>query len=167
MQTLWVNYFLVYTLGTNNFSYTLWFLLYFIFIFLLTRDRGVVYSCGSKLGAETVLRFLRKAPSFSRKCYYKLYYYKWCVSPQDSSVSLYKVTACSFSIQWRAPLGEQMVTTCSKIWKINRTVKGNLKLTSMTLIKVIWKNSNWLWAELLPQELEGPRKLLWVLQLNV
>lgn len=67
--------------------------------FLLTRNKGVACSYESKLGAEIVLLFLREAPSFCRKCYCKLYYYKWCVSSQNIPVSMYEATKCSFSIQ--------------------------------------------------------------------
>ena len=80
-----------------------------LFSFLLTRNKGVACSFKSKWGAEIVLLCLRGAPSFCRKCYCKLYSYKWCVSSQDIPVSVYEVTKCSFSIQWREPMGKQVV----------------------------------------------------------
>lgn len=78
-------------------------------ISLLTRNKGVACSFETKWGAEIVLLFLRKAPSFCRKCYCKLYCYKWCVSSQDIPFSMTEVSKCSFSIQWKEPLEKQAV----------------------------------------------------------
>lgn len=80
-----------------------------LFSSLLTRNKGVVCSFQSKWGAEMILLFLREAPSFCRKCYCKLYSYKWCVSSQDIPVSMYEVTKCFFSIQRREPMEKQAV----------------------------------------------------------
>lgn len=92
--------------------YILWLVLYFIFLFHWQETRVLLIVVEVNWVQKPALCLLRKTPSFCRKSSYKLYYYKWCVSPQASSVSLYKVTARSFSIQWRAPMGEQVVRSC-------------------------------------------------------
>lgn len=76
---------------------------------LLTRIKGVACSYKNKLGAEIALLFLRETLSLCRNCYCKLYCYKSCVSLHHIPVSMYRVTMCSFSIQWRESIGKQAI----------------------------------------------------------
>lgn len=137
--------------------------------FLLTRNKGVACSYGSKLGAEIILSFLREPPSFSRKCCCKLCCYKWCVSPQDIPVSKYEVTKCSLRIQWRQPMGMQTVKDVFlKSEKINGTLKRELKWTGRNLLRVILKNQKLIMNRAFTQETGGGQQThSTALQLNV